>query len=291
MGHHAGRPASGPHSHRLASAAVLAAAALFGASYEPVKRVTADVDLAAWLGLRFGAAAAVLVAVACRRPAPPRPGVAWAGLACGACLAAAYGLSTLALRFTTSTSVGVLTFAAFVLLVPSLEAMYHRRVGRATLAALGLALPGVMLLNDSGWRRLGVAEVLTISSGLAFALHLLALAVFAPRFDPVSLTATQMLVVAAVFLPFGARDHLLQLGTTACWVAIATGITVSAGAYLLQSYGQRVLGPSRTGLLLLAEPLVVLLIGWAAGQPLGAAQLAGAGLLLGAVLITLLSPH
>lgn len=268
-------------SRLLAHLALTAAAVLFGATYSMVQEAIEEVDIAAFLAVRFLIGAAVLTPFARRRPAAA--GLGRAGLACGLVLLAAYVLQTVGLRYTTSSASAFLTYL-FVVIVPLLSAVVlRRRPAPATLLALSFATAGLVMLHNGRWQ-LGWGELLTVGCAVALAVHILLLGRFAPRYDPVRFTAVQLATVGVACLVPGGLGG--GYGFTAfAWVAaVTTGIAVSAVAFLLQMWAQKVLSPTRTALLLLIEPIVAALFGFIAGDQLGFLDLAGAGLILMGVL-------
>ena len=106
------------------------------------------------------------------------------------------------------------------------------------------------------------------------------LADLAPKYGTARLNAVQLLVVGAIcFVP-----GLLQGGydfTAKAWAAaVYTAISSSAIAFALQVWGQRRVGPTRTSLLLMVEPVAAALIGVFAGDHLGWTGGTGAALIL-----------
>ena len=91
---------------------------------------------------------------------------------------------------------------------------------------------------------------------VAFAAHIVSLARFAPRHAVVPFTAIQLLVVAVLGLVASAVFEGLPLPVASVLPAlIGTGVVVSAGAFMLHVSAQRVIGPSRTAIVLSAEPV------------------------------------
>ena len=267
--------------------AVLAAALLFGTTFVVVRDAVADVAVVPFLGVRFLVGAAVLAPFALRGGRRVRePGLALAGLACGAVLLAGYVLQTVGLQYTTPSVSAFVTYL-LVVLVPVLSAVVLRRPpGRAALAGVMLATAGLFLLTGRGTGLgLGRGEVLTLGCALAFAVHILLLADLAPRFDTVRLTAAQLAVVgvacAVPGLFLGGYDF-----TARAWLAAAyTGASVSALAFALQVWGQRRVGPTRTALLLMLEPVSAAVVGAVVGERLGWAGVAGACLILAGIVV------
>jgi drug/metabolite transporter (DMT)-like permease len=73
---------------------------------------------------------------------------------------------------------------------------------------------------------------------------------------PLSFTAIQLLVIAVLGLVASALFEGIPLPVASVLPAlIGTGVVVSAGAFMLHVSAQRVIGPSRTAIVLSAEPV------------------------------------
>jgi drug/metabolite transporter (DMT)-like permease len=156
----------------------------------------------------------------------------------------------------------------------------------ATVAGVSLAVGGLALLGGGPEVGTGRGELLTLGCALAFAIHLLALADAAPRFPVAALSAVQFAVVAGVLAVPGllAGGYHLDAGA---WAAAAyTGVAVTGVGLGLQAWGQRRVTATRAALLLLIEPVSAAVLGFAAGERLGAVGGAGAALILVGILVS-----
>jgi drug/metabolite transporter (DMT)-like permease len=295
--------ASGPATRPglVTHLAVAAAAVIFGSTFVVVKHAIRHARPVPFLAARFGLAALVLAAVdvlRSRRRAAAEPSVgppdsrfallAAGGLA-GLALLGGYVFQTVGLQYT-STSVSAFITYLLVVLVPVLGAIVYRRWPTPTTAAgVVLATIGLALLTGKGLA-LGKGEVLTLGCAVCFAAHILVLADAAPRFDALRLNAVQLAVVgAACLLPalwLGGFDFGL-----AGWMAAAyTAVMASAVALGLQIYGQQELGPARTAILLMIEPVAAAVFGVFTGEHLGAVALVGASLILLGIAVSEVGP-
>ena len=262
--------------------AVAAAGVLFGTTFEVVQSAVEDVEPVPFLAVRFGLGAAVLWPFARRRPS--RPGTTRAGALCGLALLVGYVFQTVGLQYTTPTRSAFVTYL-LVPIVPVLSAAWLRRSPPAhVLAGVALATAGLFLLTGRGLA-FGRGEALTLGCAVAFAVHVLFLSEFSPRFDTLRLTAVQLGVVGAACALPG-----LVLGgyrfSAAAWAAVLyTALAVGIGAFGLQTWGQRQVGPTRTSLLLMLEPVSAAVLSAALGERLGPAATAGAGLILLAIVV------
>lgn len=236
----------------VAFAGLVAAALGFGATFVVVKDALAALPPYAFVGWRFLAAAVVLLAAG-----RPRTAAVWRdGVLAGGLLALGYVTQTVGLVTTTASNSGLIT-GLYVVLTPLLAAASSRRrphpvtVGGAALAFAGL---GLLSVGDGFAVRGG--DLLTVVCAVAFAAHIVVLAELAPRHGVVAFTAVQIATVAGASLVLSAAVEGLPLpGGDVLWAVLLTGVGVSGGAFLLQVGGQRLVGPSRTALVLALEPV------------------------------------
>jgi drug/metabolite transporter (DMT)-like permease len=144
---------------------------------------------------------------------------------------------------------------------------------------------GLLLLCRNGT---GLAAIVSASAFLA--VHLLLLDATARRVNAVQLTAVQSFVVAIVCAGPAALDRAPRMTVTHWLLAAALGVSVSGGAYLLQTLGQAEVPVTTAGLLLMTEPVTAMLVGWMAGERPSTHQATGIGLITLAILLAVRAP-
>lgn len=206
--------------------------------------------------------------------------VAWCSLA----LFAGYALLTVGLQETSSTAAAFICYL-LVVIVPVLSAVLLRRL--PSLPGAGgvvLATAGLFLLAGDGLR-LGTGELLVLGCAVAFAVHILLLDRFAGDVDVVRLAAFQLVAVGlAALVPAAAGGELSGLSAgsvAACLFLAAAGV----GGLLLQIAGQRSVGPTRTSLLLMLEPVLAAVGGYAIGERIAPLGFLGAAFILIGILL------
>lgn len=268
-----------------AHVAVAVAAVLFGTTFVTVQAAVEDVEPIPFLAVRFLVGAAALAPFALRSGRGRSQAGLWrAGVACGVALLAGYVFQTVGLQYTSSTVSAFITYL-LVVIVPLIAAVVGRRLPTAGVAAgVALSVAGLALLtggaSGAGFAR---GEVLTLGCAFAFALHIVLLGDIAPRYDTVRLNVVQLATVGGLCLVPG--FFLGGYGfTAAAWVAAGfTALAATALAFALQVYGQARVGPTRTALLLMIEPVSAAALGWATGDRLRWTGAAGAALILGGI--------
>ena len=274
--------------HARAHAALVVAAFFFGTTFIVVKDAVRDVGPVPFLTVRFGIGALAAWMVARRRPSTP--GWVRAGALSGVALMAGYLFQTIGLQYTTTTRSALITYLLLPI-VPILSAIVLRRPPTATtIAGIVVALVGVFLLNDATLS-LGRGEVLTLGCAVAFAVQIVMLAEFSPKHDTHRLNSVQLaVVVAGCLVPgffMGGYDFTFQ----AWWAAAYTGVAASAVAFGCMVWAQQWVGPSRTALLLLLEPVFAGVAGYFVGDRLGVLGITGALLILLGILVAELGPR
>jgi drug/metabolite transporter (DMT)-like permease len=264
--------------------AVAMAGILFGTTFVVVEDAVRSAEPVPFLAARFLIGAAALAPFA--RRAPRQPGRTRAAALCGVALLAGYVLQTIGLQYTTPSVSAFVTYL-LVVMVPVLAAVVLRRPpSRPVAAGVVLAAAGLFLLSgDAATLRLGRGELLTLGCAFAFAVHILLLSELSPRYETTSLTALQLALVGAACLVPGAFMGGYGFSLRVWAAVLYTGITVSALAFVLQVWGQRLVGPTRTSLLLMLEPVSAAALGYLMGDGLGSVAAVGAVLILAGVAV------
>jgi drug/metabolite transporter (DMT)-like permease len=237
-----------------------------------------------FLAVRFLIGAAVVWPLAARRPVEQERGVVRAGFLCGAVLCAGYVFQTVGLQYVSSSVSAFITYL-LVLIVPLLSAIVLRRPPTTpTIVGILLAAGGLYLLNGAN-PSFGKGELLTLGCAFCFAVHIILLAEFAPRYDSMRLNAVQLTAVGALCLIPGVFTGGYDFPLSVWLAALYTGVAASAVAFGLMVWAQRRVSPSRTALLLMLEPVFAAVAGAIAGDHLGLLGATGAALILAGVVL------
>lgn len=269
-----------------AVAALVGASFLFGATFVVVKSALDDISPLSFVAWRFLIGAIILFALAL-----PRGREIWIhGTIAGVALFAGYALQTAGLQYTSASNSALIT-GLYVVLTPFLAAIFARRAP-SPLVVLGavIAFVGVYLLTGVDSLSLGLGDLLTVGCALAFAFHIVALARFAHRHPVVPFTAVQILVTTLLAFPASwIVDGSATVPPRSTWVALAiTGVGVTAGAFLLQIWAQRVVGAATAAVVLAAEPAFGVATGWVVlDERLTVAGWIGAALIVVAIFVVI----
>ncbi len=264
-----------------------ASAVLFGSMFVPAQRALEDLTPAGATSLRF-LVATVAVVPFCRRDGAEmrsrRSIYLTAGLVAGGANTIGFLLQSLAQQRTSASSTAFLA-SLFVIFVPLLTAVVSRRwpswwiVGGIALAVFGsFLLTGASLEVNPG-------DLLSLSSALAGACHVMLIGYFATRLSASPFNLAQMGMVALLAGAIALVTGFGQLTGTAAAAIVYLGVAQAAGLGL-QVVAQREVDPTSSALILLLIPVVgAVMAVTLLDDPVSVQRVLGAVLVIAAVLI------
>ncbi len=280
---------------RKAEAALFFNTILWGTTFSLVKETLSDLSPFLFLALRFSLAAAAL-ALLLRRPGAARwtRGSAAAGCLCGVFLFTGYALQTLGLRLTSAPKSAFLTGLTSVM-VPFVGALvYKTRPQVSEIAGLLVATGGLALMTLEGTvGSISRGDLLTILCAIAFAAQIVTVGHFSPQmsFELLSFTQVAAAALLACSMFWWIETPKLALRPLVACAILITGLLATALAFTIQSWAFRYTTASRAALIYLLEPVFAWLTSYVwAGAGLSGRAAAGAGLILGGVMMVELKP-
>ena len=266
---------------------LVAVTGVWGVTFVQVKDAVALYPLFAFLAVRFAIASATLALPAARRVRLlGRRGVGAAVLA-GALLGAGYALQTAGLERTSVSATGFITGLQTVL-TPLLALLLFRvRAGKAAWLGVVLATVGLVLLTGvHGGSPAG--DLLVLAGAASYALQIVLMGRFAPRYDALAFTLVEMLVAFLGLAAIAAAAGQVRAphGWTVWGALVVTGVFASALAFLAQTWAQRRTTATRTALAFALEPVWTAFFGITlAGDRLGPAGWAGCAVIMGGIVV------
>ena len=267
--------------------ALVLVTAIWGVTFVQIKDALELYPLFAFLAVRFAIAVAALAPFAGSRIRTLGRDGALAGAALGALLAVGYALQTAGLDRTTVSAAGFVT-GMYVVLTPVFGVLLFRtRAGATVWAGVALAVGGLAML--SGVQAGSVSgDLLVLAGAAAYAVQIVLMERFAPRYDPLAFTICEM---AAAFVAFGVvalalGQVELPHGWTVWGALVVTGVFASALGYVVQAWAQQRTSAARTALLFALEPVFAGIFGYAlAGDRLGWQGWAGCAVILAGIAV------
>lgn len=272
--------------------ALIAVAAVWGSTFVLVQDAVERTPPFLFLALRFGVAALAMAAAGAFRGL--RRDELLAGMVIGVALFGGYGFQTVGLQYTSPSNAGFIT-GLFVVLTPlfGAAALRHLPSAGAALGAL-LATGGLVLLAMPSGFTVGRGDALVLACAASFAIHILLIARLGEGRSVTRLVGVQIATTAVTSGVWSAGAERVAMPTDGLvWFAIVlTGLLATAAAFWIQNGAQRHIPPTRTAVILSAEPAFAGLFGYLlAGDRLGARGTLGALLIMAGILAAeLLAP-
>ncbi|BBF42253.1 permease of the drug/metabolite transporter superfamily [Lachnospiraceae bacterium KM106-2] len=209
------------------------------------------------------------------------------GVLCGTILFAASILQQIGIKYTSVGKSGFLT-TLYIILVPILSIVLHKKPSKRVWVAVGVALAGLYLLCMKGSFHLDAGDSLILMSAFCFAIHILLIDYFSPRTDPVRLSCIQFFVCGifstgpSLFIESPTVSNLMD-----AWMPIVyAGVLSSGVAYTLQIIGQKYTDATKASLIMSLESVFSVLGGWVIlHQYLSARELLGCVCVFAAIVI------
>ena len=270
---------------------------IWGSNFSIVKSAIREVPPFAFNALRIATACVVLLcasrlsgeAVPARRDWPALAALGAVGH-CGYQLAFVSGLA----RTTVANS--SLILGCMPIAVLALNALSRRReaVGGRQWLGVALAVAGVYLVAGRGAGATPTTltgDAMTLVALWCWAWYTTGSRALLVRYSPLQLSAYATLVGTLCYTPFGVPDLLeLDWGAVSgrAWVAlVVSGFLALSVAHIIWYTGVKRLGSARTSVYSNLVPVAAMAVGavWL-GEPLGAARIAGAVLVLAGLVLT-----
>lgn len=283
---------------RVAEALLVWNTIVWGATFVVVKSALAGISPLYFLALRFSLATLALLVlfrgVGGVRNGPRDWKSVGIGALIGSLLFVSYLTQTVGLLFTSAPKSAFIT-GLFAVFVPVLAAVIYKiRPQMAEVAGLLVATAGMGLMTLHGSiGSISRGDLLTLLCAFFFAAHIVAQGHYADRVSFELLSVTQIATSAAwswALLWWVEKPRVEWRPSVVCAILV-TGLLATALAFTIQAWAQRYTTSTRTALIYMLEPVVAWLTSyWLAGEGLSGRAAAGAGLILGGVMLVELKP-
>jgi len=211
-----------------------------------------------------------------------------AGILCGLALFVAASLQQIGLVSSDAGKAGFIT-AMYIVLVPVLGIFLGRKIPKAAVFSVILAVAGLYLLSAMGSSGINTGDLCLMGCALAFAVQITCIDRMATDLDGIRLNCIQALTVTVLSLPFAlATETIVISDLLACWGPLMFAGVLSMGvAYSLQIVGQKNLEPTTASLIMSLESVFAALGGaWLLHERMTPRELLGCGLVFTAVVIS-----
>lgn len=253
---------------RIAALALLTVAISWGAGFVLMEPAIERQPIFNFLAFRFTLAVIVMVAV---RPSVLKKfnkTLILQGGILGLALGGGYVTQTIGLLFSTAAITGFYT-GLYVALTPLLAWIILRdKISTKALVGVLLATLGLAILS-SGAVAFGWGEIALLICAALFALHIIGLGLWSSKHDSYALTIVQ-LTFCAILSWAGAltlEGGIKPPPDGEVWFAVVfTAVLATALAFLVQTWAQGFLDPSRVAIILTSEVVWAAVIAYGVGQ-------------------------
>jgi drug/metabolite transporter (DMT)-like permease len=276
---------------RLALWALLAVTAVWGSTFIVVKDGITQMSMTMFMGWRF--VIAFLVMIALRPMALRMSGETFRqGLFIGIALSLGYWTQTYGLLFTSATVSGFIT-GMFVVLTPIVAGIvYKMKIPLSGWIGVGVATVGLATISLKGWS-FGIGEAWTLVGALFFSFQIMWLSRWATPGTSYSIAMTQIGTTAVVFFVGGLFVDGYEVPPSQdVWIAIVfLAVFASALAFVIQTWAQSHMSPTRAAVILSGEPMFAGIFGvWLGGDQLTTRIALGGLLIIVAIYLVELAP-
>lgn len=215
------------------------------------------------------------------------------GIACGFFLAIASLFQQMGIVYTTAGKAGFIT-AMYILFVPVIGVLFFRRKSSLRVwIAVALGVLGMYLLCIKESLSLTAGDSLVLLSAVMFSGHILCCDYFAPRGDPVEISAIQFIttaIITGVFAFIFESPSVEKILSAAIPIAYC-GILSGGVGYTLQIIAQKRTEPATASLLMSLESVFAVIGGVIIlDEKMSVAEIVGCAVIFAAIVLVELPP-
>jgi drug/metabolite transporter (DMT)-like permease len=238
---------------KIAPWALLAVSASWGLAFVIMKDPIEKQNVNSFLFTRFILAVLVMIAIRPRVLSQITREMLIKGFFAGLFLGSGYIFQTFGLKLVGAAITGFVT-GLYVVATPLIAWIVLRhRITIYTWLCVAVATVGLALLSLNGWQ-VGAGELLVLVSAIAFAAHIVALGQWSNGLDAYAMTVVQLATCAAVTgaISFG-QGYKAPVNLSGWAVVVYTAIFSTAVAFVIQTWSQAHISPTKVAVILTME--------------------------------------
>ncbi|MGQ9799103.1 MAG: DMT family transporter [Ignavibacterium sp.] len=257
----------------LGEGALLLNTLIWGGTFAIVKNALTDISPLLFLGIRFFIAAMLLYPFVHLTLKKMDKKTFIAGSVLGSFYFLGFATQTVGLNFTTATKSGFIT-GTFVVIIPILQTIIERRKPKwYNIVSIFFVMIGLIFLSSSGdnlfqfINELGsdfnLGDFLTLLCAILFAFQVVYVDVFTKKYEYMPMVFIQLLITglggflgALVLSTLGLEVINFSLKTNVVFALIYTSVFASIIATILQLKYQKVVTPTKAGIIYSFEPIM-----------------------------------
>lgn len=236
--------------------ALLTTAVIWGSSFVILKNAIDGLGVMWVLAMRFTISAVLLLALAGKRLRSMSRASVRGSVLIGVCLAAAYIVQTYGLKYTTPSKNAFLT-TTYCVMVPFLAwLVYKRKPGLHNVAAAVLCVAGIgFVALDAGFGEVNTGDVLTIFSGVFYALQIILMEQYISGCDSLSVSAVEFSTAAVICLvgTFAFEGTPVMPASGQIFAVLYLAVMCTALCFFLQAWGMKYTPSSTAAMIMTLE--------------------------------------
>lgn len=236
--------------------ALLTTAVIWGSSFVILKNAIDGLGVMWVLAMRFTISAALLLALAGKRLRSMSRASVRGSVLIGVCLAAAYIVQTYGLKYTTPGKNAFLT-TTYCVMVPFLAwLVYKRKPGLHNVAAAVLCVAGIgFVALDAGFGEVNTGDVLTIFSGVFYALQIILMEQYISDCDSLSVSAVEFSTAAVICLvgTVAFEGTPVMPASGQIFAVLYLAVMCTALCFFLQAWGMKYTPSSTAAMIMTLE--------------------------------------
>ena len=260
---------------------------IWGTTFPVIKQIMVNVSPMALVAVRFLLAALVFTPWLRQVNLP----LLRDGMLLGSAYLASFVTLTIGME-TISADRAAFVLSLNIILVPLFGLFLGQRLQAIAVVAAGVAITGIGIMSWEGGG-LSLGDLWVFGSALSYAVYILLLETATLKHPPLALTAIQLAFVAEASVLWAAPEIMAQLPAIAAhWGQLMyLGLIVTATTTIAQAIAQRWVSAHETALIYTLEPVFAAVFSfWLLGEQLSRRGLAGAGLILAAMVLSQSQP-
>lgn len=257
----------------LGESALLLNTLIWGGTFALIKNALTDISPLLFLGIRFFIAAMLLYPFIHYTIKKMDKNTFIAGSVLGIFYFLGFATQTVGLNFTTATKSGFIT-GTFVVIIPILQTIIERKKPKwYNIVSIGFVMIGLVFLSSKGdnlfqfINELGsdfnIGDFLTLLCAILFAFQVVYVDVFTKKYDYMPMVFIQLVITglggflgSVILSGVGLEIIKFNLNTKVVFAIIYTSVFASIIATILQLKFQKVVTPTKAGIIYSFEPIM-----------------------------------
>lgn len=277
----------------MAIASLLFVTIFWGSTFILVKWTVAEIDLYFFLFIRFILAFLIMGAIFYKKIVKIDKKTLKSAIILGILLGLAFITQTEGLQYTTASNAALIT-GLYLIFIPIFAAIFFRTKSNL-LSVIGaiISLIGLYFLTQYSFTGMNIGDVLMLLCAIVAAWQIIYTGRYSVRHNLIPLVAFQFLTVAIIcgVVALFKGGFTTAIPRIAIITIIVTSLFATVLAFTVQAAAQRVIDPTRAGIILAMEAVFgVIFAYWWGGERLTTISMMGGGIMILGMVISEIHP-